>query len=166
MNANTADFSIISKLTVAQMKLNPTAAKTNEKKTLLGRIYGIASGIKTVKAANGDVHFALTGDFRGTNAESGDNYRSGVLYLPSGIHEMVQDAVDGGLDDNGKPVYREVKFGIDLFAVPANNPIGYSYQATPVIQATEADPLAELEAEMAEAKPLPAPKAKAKKSDD
>jgi hypothetical protein len=155
-----AETSIVSKLTPAVMKFNPGRAKVDDKKVLLGRVYGIASGVKQVKAGNGDVHFALTGDFRGVNSDTGINYRSGVLYLPAGIHDMLQAAVDGGLDENGKPIYRDVKFGIDLFAAPAKNPIGYSYEATSVIKAVEADPLAELEAEMNEAKPLPTPKTK------
>lgn len=150
------ETAIVAKLTVATMKFEPARAKSEGKKVFLGRIMGIADGLKTVKAANGDVHTAITGTFLGLNAKTQDEYRSGVLYLPTGIHDLVQNAVDAGLDENGKPTYTAVEFGIDLYAVPAGTPAGYSYEANPVIQAQESDPVAELRAKMDEAKALPA----------
>lgn len=156
---------IVAKLTPATMKFNAAAAKSTGKKTFLGRIAGIADGLKIVKATNGDVHTAITGTFIGVNGETGAQYRSGVLYLPTGIHDLVQNAVDAGLDDDGKPLpYNAVEFGIDLHSVPSNNLSGYSYEANPVIQAKESDPASELLARMAETKALPA--VKASKSDD
>lgn len=139
-----SEINMVSKITVKTVKCKPAKAKAEERRVPMMRCFGIASGLKTVVAANGDVHTAITGDFKAQNIETGDTFVSGVLYLPAGIHDLLQSAVDGGLDKNDKPVYRPVKFGLDIYAVPSTVPAGYSYEATPIIEAQEDDRLAEL----------------------
>lgn len=158
---------IISKLSVKTMGCNPALGK--EGRVHIARIFGVASGIKTAKGQNGDPVMGLTGDFRGQRPDKpGDTWQSGVLYLPSGINELVLDAVDTGeVDKNDKPIYAEVQFAFDIFAKPASNPAGYQYEASPVIDAKETDKMAELAAQLPPMPGAPAleneTKAKAKK---
>jgi hypothetical protein len=150
---------ILTKMSVKALGANPARAKTEEKSVDLVRIYGIASGL-VFKAdpKTGDIQTAISGDFEGVNLESGEVFRSGILWLPGGIQELLINAVDSGeTDKNDKPVYNSVRFGFTISAVPATNPIGYSYAAEQLIDAKKDDPLADLR-EQLPALPAPAKK--------
>lgn len=150
---------IITKMTVKGVGANPAKAKADNQKTPLCRIYGTASGVVHKVDNRGEPITGITGNFEGVNLETGEVYKSGVLYLPGGIHEMLLNAVDQGEDDDkGKPVYNSVNFAFDISAVPATNPIGYSYEASQLIEATTADPMAEIRGALPDLPALPAPK--------
>lgn len=106
------------------------------KRHLLGTIMGTASRIKNKVDAKGEVFEAIVGDFEGTKAD-GNVVKSGLLYLPSGIHEMLADPLK---EDDAKPI----DFAMRIFTVPADNPIGYSYLVEPVLPPSAADPLAHI----------------------
>lgn len=161
---------ILTKMSLATLGANPSRVK-NEKDAKgapvtsldLVRIYGIASSLvfKT-DPKTGDIQVAVAGNFEGVNLQSGEVYRAGVLWLPGGIQELLINSVDtGAKDGNGKPVYQDVKFGFTIAAVPASNPIGYSYTAEQLIDAQQNDPLAELRSSLPEMPALPAPTDKA-----
>lgn len=139
--SNTA---IVTKMTIKTINCN--AKDGSDGKTLLCRMYGIASGIKSAEGKDGDLLFGLTGDFRAVNAKEPDKiYQSGVMYLPGGVNEMLVAAVDTGeVTDKGKPIYSEVKFAIDIYSKPATNPAGYQFECVPVIDVVETDAMAEL----------------------
>lgn len=159
---------ILTKMSIATIGANPSAVKTEEFQKSgatslpIVRIYGIATGlIFKADPKTGDIQTAVSGNFEAVNLANGETYRAGVLWLPSGIQELLINAVDtGAVDKNDKPVYNDVKFGFQINAMPAKNPIGYSYSAEQLIDASQSDPLADLRAELPA---LPAPKETAKK---
>lgn len=153
-------MNLVTKMSVKTIGANPSRAKTENRKVPLGRFYGVARGIIMKVDNRGEPITGLTGDFYGVNIDTGEKYQSGVLYLPGGIHEMLVNGVDQGeTNDKGKPVYTPVEFGFDVWATPASNPIGYSYEATPLLEARVSDPIADLEEKFADLpKALPAPK--------
>lgn len=162
------DTVIVTKMTVKTIGCN--AKDGSDERTLLCRIFGIASGIKVAEGKDGDILYGLTGDFRGINAKTPETtYHSGVLYLPGGVNEMLVAAVDTGeLDAKDKPIYGEVKFAFDLYSKPANNPAGYQYEAVPVVDTVENDAMAELASQLpafGASKPAIADEATGKKSD-
>lgn len=152
---------MLTKLTLKGIGCNPSKAKAENKEITLARIYGVAGGVITKEGVNGFVS-GVTGTFEAIRADDPDTrYQSGVLYLPVGIIDMLIDAVDTGeVDKNNRPIYGSVKFALELSAMPATNPIGYSYSATPLFDAEENDPLAEIRAIAFDGlKALPAPEA-------
>jgi len=119
----------------------------------LGRIVGIVSGLKqTVNNDTGEVQNGLKGQFRGIstrndageilaikdNAPQGVTVTAGVCYLPGGIQEMIEGALAAAQETDPRAT---VHFGIDLFAIPATNKAGYSFDADNLVDAAEADPL-------------------------
>lgn len=119
------------------------AAPESQRALDLAVILGEASGIKQVDdPAHGTIHEALTGRFQATNCETGDVVRSGMLYLPKGIHETVTAAVKKAEDGD------VVRFALRVRSVRAENPAGYSYEAVPLLKPEESDPLDKLAAEI------------------
>ena len=152
----------ITKMSVKGLGCNPGSLKP------LCQILGKATGVKSGEDATGRVWSALVGDFLGVNLEDGKQYRSGKLFLPSGIHETIESAVKSLPEDGGV-----VKFALELRSVKASNPIGYSYQAVSLIPTVaETDNLADVinsvptgKLQLAAGAPTPdaAPPAKGKK---
>lgn len=117
----------------------------------LGTFVGIVSGLRqTVNNDTGEVQNGLKGQFRGistlgedTGKEIGDKnparaVTAGVCYLPGGIQEMIEGALSQAKENDVKA---NVQFGLDLYAIPATNKAGYSFDADSLVEATEADPL-------------------------
>lgn len=143
----------------------------------LGTIVGIVSGLRqTVSNDTGEIQSGLKGQFRGVSSLGTDSGKeistanpaatvtAGVCYLPGGIQEMLEGAL---AEAHSTDASATVKFGIKLFAIPATNKAGYSFDADNLIAASESDPLADLlaltETPAAEQPALEAPKAPAKK---
>lgn len=127
----------ISKMSTKALGTNPTMCKVksdidpSKKGALtLCAIGGRATGLKV--GEDGErVYEALTGQFYGMNLQVGeggigDQYESGKLFLPPGFHEQVVSAVKETTKDGAVGT---VEFGFVFQTVPAENPIGYSYQA-------------------------------------
>lgn len=149
---------MVSKLTMRTIKIQPTKHAT-DKGAPVAVVIGYARGIKEVTdKVRGDVFHALVGEFEAQNLETGEFYRSGVLYLPAGIHDMLESSVkklEGETDF--------VSFALQILAVKASNPAGYSYEAKSLMPAKAVDPLEELRAELGggtQSKALPASTAK------
>lgn len=118
-------------------------------RVLLGRFAGIVSGLKqTVNADSGEVQSGLKGQFRGLSSrnEKGESVAigsglvvtAGVCYLPGGIQDMIEGTLASAQESDPRAT---VQFAIDLYAIPASNKAGYSFDADTVIEAEEADPL-------------------------
>jgi hypothetical protein len=134
----------------------------------LGRFVGIATGLKqTVDNDTGDIQTGLKGQFRGlsTRTDKGEIVEpgkglvvtAGVCYLPGGIQEMIEGALAAAQETDPRAT---VQFAIDLFAIPATNKAGYSFDADNLVETAEADPLdALLTAANTSAAALPAPEA-------
>jgi hypothetical protein len=151
--AEAVEVSEVSKITPALLG-KPSRAKIEDKEVAIARVYGVANGIKIVKALTGDVFEALRGNFEGVSLETGEIFTSGILYLPAGIHDRIIGQLKE-LDGNGS-----IQFGIELSAIPAKNPAGYSWKATNVVKQDVADPLAALRGQAQAGMKLLPPKAK------
>ena len=138
-------------------------------RVLLGTIVGICSGLRqTVNGDTGEIQNGLKGQFRGVSSLGDDTGKeigtgnparsvtAGVCYLPGGIQEMIEGVLASAVEKDAKAT---VNFGLKLFAIPATNKAGYTFDADNLIEAQEADPLSTLLASAAavEAPALPAP---------
>lgn len=153
-----AETSEVAKITPALLG-KPSRAKADGKEVALAIVFGNATGVKMVKSPNGDMFEALRGDFEATSLETGEILKSGILYLPTGIHDRILEKIKADPDT-------VVQFAIQLSAIPASNPQGYTWKATNRAKIEQADPLAKLREEaMAGVKvaPVAEPKAKKKK---
>lgn len=132
---------------------NPKKASALEagQRHYLGRLMGFASSTVQKVGNNGDPVTGMKGQFKAIRAEDHAVLQSGVAYLPSGIQELITEAIPDG---DGR-----VQFVLDIYSQPATNPIGYEYIAVSAAAVKTEDAFAALEAE---AKPLPALPAPAK----
>ena len=164
------EIKMVGKLTVKNGGVNPKKiAVLDEKKTFLPlcKIFGLADGVKQKDdPISGKTFFPLIGRFQAVNCESGEITRSGVLYLPTGIHETYEAAVRK-LEEGDT-----LQFAVELRAVRASNPVGYSYEAKDLMPPSSNDPLnnfaeevtkGKLIAQTPAQKELPAPKPVEKK---
>ena len=134
------------KLSVSQINCNPAEAKSTRGKVFIATFVGLANGIKTVTNPQyPDVEFvALTGTFLATNRQTGDRFRSGILYLPTGFHEGILEALSSALDRANKdsPYDQQLtQFALDVYAVPSSNPAGYSYEAKSLVAPDKKEPI-------------------------
>lgn len=173
INEQTGEISeptILTKLTLKGMRCNPkkvTAKDENDNTPhIMARIYGYGSDIKVKVDASGNAHVGLMGDFEGINLETGDIYRSGILYLPGGIHEQLTAPFEAynklSDEDKKKTTPPKVEFALEIASVKASNAAGYSFAAKSLMAPkTDADPLAALRnAVNARVKQIAAPKGK------
>lgn len=135
-------------------------------RVLLGRIACLVSGIKTsVNPQTGEIMTGLKGNFRGVPTKpgtdektvytlGGEEVTSGVCYLPSGIQSMIEGAL---ADAQEKDKSATVRVVLDLYAIPASNAAGYSFDADTIEEPTTDDPLSALLKEAEGNKALPAP---------
>lgn len=130
-------------------------------RVLIGRIAGIVAGFhQTVNNDTGEVQIGLKGQFRGVSSlnemvqdgnkvgadklpvmiDSGNPIvvSAGRCYLPGGLQEMIETAYKDAIKTDKDAT---VSFALDLFAIPATNKAGYSYDGDMLVEATEQDPL-------------------------
>lgn len=130
---------ILPKLSLKTVGCNAALAKRDgdegpAKRLLQARFWGTASGVKAAVGQDGDAVFGLTGNFRAMNMTTSKVYQSGILYLPSGIQDLIQDAVETAMSEGDKKP--NVEFAIEIYAVTASNKAGYSFAAeTPMAPA-------------------------------
>lgn len=156
--AEKREEAIITKMSIKGIGCKPTGGLPSDdsKPNPLCVIAGKANGIKMGEDQTGRVWSALIGNFYGKNLATGETFRSGKLFLPSGIHETVENAVKQLPESGG-----QVKFAMRFQSVKASNPIGYSYQAVNLMEMeAETDELGDLIAVTENAaKQIEAPKA-------
>lgn len=106
----------------------------------LYEVVGVASGVKSGTTDFGDWQ-ALTGTFAAQNLETGEQFRSGVCFLP----DVGLDPILGQLGAGANAV----EFGWVVGIQEDDDVVcGYSYYVRPLIAADENDPLKELTAKM------------------
>lgn len=167
-SAATEGASYVSKLSIKALGCDPRLPQGGTSKVLC-RIYGMGKGLKHGEdKTTGNLWTALQGEFEGVNTEQGNEdfgktVRSGKLFLPAGIQDMIEGAIreienskDGATEPN-------VMFGLEIRSVKAANRIGYSYEAKNLLPPKQQDPLGSMreviEAKAGAIKALPAPKA-------
>lgn len=137
------DTALVSKITPKDLG-NPRAAAAldyNDPNAahFLGEVMGRATGTKAVVDARTDsLYHPLTGDFMAIRGTDSKKIRSGVLYLPGGIHDLLKAAFEG--DDPA----REVEFWYEIWTKPVSTPPGYAYMLVNKVQTARTDPLAHL----------------------
>lgn len=119
----------VTKLSVKGIGCKP-GVRIEGKPTPLCQIFGRAIEVKVGESKDGRVWSALLGRFGAINISTGEEFRSGKLFLPSGIHEMVESEVK-----SLKPG-EFVTFAMEIRSVEASNPIGYSYQAVNLMESS------------------------------
>ena len=128
-------------------------AKTGGNEIHVMRILGSASGVKSGVSDYGDWK-ALSGQFRATNPETGEQTDAATAFLPDVALDMITGALDGGAT--------AVDFAFDIFAVlDDSSSVGYTYRASPLLQAAEDSPINRIAAKLQAM--LPAPKTDEKK---
>jgi hypothetical protein len=120
----------------------------------MGEIIGRATGVKKVLTNPQDetsVSYALRGIFEGipfneglekTDPKCRPILRSGICWLPGGVHEMVVEAVTGG--DVATHTPSIVPFRIKIGTRHSTNKVGYEYYNELLSDVSAVDPLADL----------------------
>lgn len=131
---------------------NPTKVPSVKagKKVPLCVIGGRASGTKSGEnRQTGDVWTALTGRFEGVVIQAGDGfktgevYESGMVFLPGGI----QEAIEGALETAGEG--GSVDFAIEITSgYDETSPVGYRYYGRNLKPPSASDDLAAIRAVM------------------
>lgn len=143
------ESSFVSKLSIKALGCDPRLAKGVNAQVLC-RIFGMAQGLKHGEDKNsGNLWTALQGSFEGINAqEDSDDFgkvlRSGKLFLPAGIQDVVEGAVRQIENSAGGAETAAVTFALEIRSVKAANPIGYSYEARSLTPTVKTDPLTEM----------------------
>lgn len=132
---------IVSKLSLGTMGIKGQvilAEKAEIRSKVIAVIYGKVGGFKSVEdKLTGQVHTPVTGTFVGINRiDDNREYQSGLLYLPSGIHDQLLDAAKKLMDESDS-----VDFALEISAVRSSNAAGFSYEARPLIKPVGVDPL-------------------------
>lgn len=125
------------------------------KRVALCRIIGAANRYETGETDIG-AFVKFHGQFRGINAQTGEEFRAGQVILPEQAEAIVQGAID---QNDGATV----EFAFDFDAVLKADAIrGYEYAVQPVLEPQGDDPLARLSSSLPA---LPGPAAAAPKSE-
>lgn len=141
--------SFVSKLSIKALGCDPRLPK-DVSAQILCRIFGTAQGLKHGEDKNsGNVWTALQGSFEGVNAQDGTEefgkiLRSGKLFLPAGIQDVIEGAVREIENTKTGAETPNVVFGLEIRSVKASNRIGYSYEARSLMPVTQQDALAQL----------------------
>jgi hypothetical protein len=161
------EVTVVTKMTVKDIGCNPKKVTAMDKnadgtpvRLPLCKIYGVATGYKSGEdKRTGTVFTALTGSFEAQNLQEKNEdgtpkvYQSGKLFLPAGIQETIEEPLRNAKDNDQ---VLSVEFGFEIYAVQASNPIGYSYQAKPLLQASATDALSRVRELMAPKPEAPA----------
>jgi hypothetical protein len=151
MTEVSGEESYVSKLTVKTLGCVPSAVKAMKPEELVAsggklalcRLYGKAAEVKYQDDKNnpGTVHTYFVGTFEGINLQDGTVLRSGKLFLPKGISEVVEMAIKNAKARNKDD---SVAFAFEIRSVVSTNPIGYSYEAAALKSPEAEDELKEM----------------------
>lgn len=123
------------------------ALPKDEERLELGTIIGVATGIKEGKMPDGITTYeGLSGNFELTPNDD-TPIRSGICFMPEGFMEPILEQLRDEVDNEGVIVRdgaSSVRFAFTVSVFKADNPAGYSWEATPLIEVAENDPLSEL----------------------
>lgn len=119
----------------------PTARAIPEgnEEIYLVRVWGIASGLKSGSSDFGE-WTALTGDFKGCPLKTGEISRSGVLFVPDVLLDLIQPRVEQG---------QVVEFAFELgIRAESDSATGYVYVCRPLVDTPTSDVMAALDAKI------------------
>jgi len=99
---------------------------------ILFDVYGLARRAEVVTTAFGD-SMKFRGDFEAVNSETGEVFRSTVMYLPELAADMLANAIGEGAN--------AVEFGFRIGMKPSDSPVGYEYTIKPLVETRDSDAL-------------------------
>lgn len=118
------------------------ALPEGENKIAIARFYGKVSDVKQqINKDTGEAWTFLQGNFEGVNMQTGLVLRSGKLYLPKGVMEVMETAVAALKAEENPNKNASISFGFEIRAIKATNKAGYSYEAASLKQPSEEDEL-------------------------
>jgi len=126
-----SNASQVRKITARTVGLKKLAA--GQSMTVLGKARRYESGQSDYGA-----YVKVKGTFEALNEESGERYRSSVVIFPGGLME---EELMEAIDQADAPVDVAIRFQM---AEDSASPSGVTWQAEQLIEAEEADPLADL----------------------
>lgn len=141
-----SDESYIAKLTIKAIGCKPqavTALPDGEDKVALCRVYGNVQDVRVKESSTiaGSFETEFKGNFEAVNMQTGEVFRSGRMYLPKGISDVLEQGFKAITKDDATA---STEFGFEIRAIKASNPIGYSYEAQALQKAAKVDELASL----------------------
>lgn len=144
------EITILTKMSTRTIGAKPTRVvdQKEDKPLPLYHVYGKARGTKLKEGNDGQMTTAILGNFEAVNLDGGEVFRSGVLYLPAGISDILETAVAKLKDDADS-----VDFALEICATKAQNKIGYSYVARPLLKPQASDDLSQLRELISAARP-------------
>lgn len=127
---------ICGKLTMAWLIDALETAKATEIK--LCKIVGYASGVKTGTTSFGD-WYAVTGEFAGTNYETGEIFIAKTAIIPGAMGDAIVDTVTEKLTEDAGS---KVAFAVDIYVKrsPRNPDEKYEYIVRPLMDAQISSP--------------------------
>jgi hypothetical protein len=138
---------IIKKLSVKGVCGKPVPPANGESKDLMN-VIGNCQRTKVVTTTFGE-SVGLQGLFKAINLETGEAFRAGTAYLPDVALDLI-------LGEMAKKDVESVDFAFTIGIVGDSElPTKYFYIAKPLLEASESDPIAAIEARMTK-QPAPA----------
>jgi hypothetical protein len=135
------DESIIGKITMSAIGTKPGLVVTlpeGQNELALARIYGKLNEVRyQADKDKGVTYTYFVGSFEAINMQDGEVYRSGKLFLPKGISELVEAAVN-------KNPNAAIGFAFEVRSIKANNPAKYSYKVLALKNPEAEDELKEI----------------------
>ena len=110
--------------------------KAPEKAEMLYTVFGIARTTRSGEGDNGP-WTALVGNFEAVRTEDGAVFKGVQLFLPEPLNSIMADKLR-------EEDVEEIQFAVNIGIKPSETPIGYEYTCETVVDADEADPLAQL----------------------
>lgn len=137
------------------------AAENAPARFFVGRIFGVANGVKEyVDKNSGEIRYGLKGEFGGISSRKEtdgiEDARSKVCYLPDVAQQDVISKIAEVDPETGKPnVKGSVEFAFDIYAVKRETAAtGYVFDVDQLITVAENDPLANMFAKIEKSMPV------------
>lgn len=155
----------LTKLSLAQMGCQPELSLKKKRKvvmdgreteieagedvlqaTIFGQITGLTGPKELPNSKPGvdAITYGLVGRIEALNNITGEMFKAGILYLPTGFHDMFLVEVESQLKNGDGHV--SLAFALEFWSIPATNPRGYSWKAKNKLAVEKVDPLARLRA--------------------
>lgn len=147
-----SEAKIVAKISLKSIGATPTKGSVEAGKPItIAALYGTVHKHETVTTTFGESE-RFVGNIEAVNAITGEVFRSGKMFVPSVVEELLASAVDS-IDDGS------VEFALEIGAEHSEKGnMGFAYTVKPLRKMAEADSLAHLRAEVADKlKALPAP---------
>lgn len=139
--STSVDSSIISKITIASIGCKPglvAVLEEGQNELPLARLYGTLDQVREYHdIASGRVDPYFVGSFEAINLQTGEVFKSGKMYLPKGLSEMVESAVKKNPD-------AAIQFAFEVRSIKASNAAKYSYKALALVSPEPSDALRQL----------------------